>query len=902
MTTTYVHGMSTVSLRPYQATLVQQIRQHWSDGARNVLAVLTTGGGKCLGRGTPVLRYDGRVVNVEDIRPGDQLMGPDSRPRAVLSTCSGVEPLYRVTPVKGDAYVVNESHILSLKTTGAKSAPAYPCQVKGRIVNISVVEFLSASRNFRHTHKGWRTGVDFSGGKRLLIDPYFLGVWLGDGNSRLPEICSGDSEIVSYLKDYAEQLEIRVDVRPNSENSKLYRFRSNSTDSPFSNRLKFWLRVYNLIRNKHIPLDYKTASKDNRLALLAGVIDTDGHHAGKGFEITLKSKILIDDVTYVARSLGFSANPRQVQKKCGNTGTVGSYWICHINGAVDQIPCRLPRKKAPPRRQKKDPLVTGISIEPIGPGEYFGFEIDGDHLFLLGDFTVTHNTVTFGTILAEHEGASCAIAHRRELVGQMSVTLARLGARHRIIAPDGTIREIVSRHLADVGRSYYDANSRCAVAGVDTLARRDLGAWANQVTLWVTDEAAHLLRANKWGKGIGAFPNARGLGVTATPCRADGKGLGRHADGVMDAMVVGPSMRWLINGGFLTDYRIFAPPSDFDRSAVAVSETTGDFNPQALVAATKKSHILGDVVESYLRIAPGKLGVTFAVNVELAGETAARFRAAGVPAEVVSADTPELIRAAILRRFARREILQLVNVDLFSEGFDLPALEVVSMARATESYGWYAQAFGRALRPLDGKQGAIIIDHVGNVLRHGLPDAPRKWSLDRRERKSRGKPDDVIPVRVCPACTGVYERIYRECPYCGHVPEPASRSLPECVDGDLHELDPTVLARLRGEAAQLDADPRFPRDAAWPVRAAIAKRHGERRDAQQHLRSMIAWWAGWQNALGRSDSEGYRRFFHSFGVDVATAQTLGRPEAEALSGRIEDQLARNGVQIQGDDQ
>lgn len=507
-------------------------------------------------------------------------------------------------------------------------------------------------------------------------------------------------------------------------------------------------------------------------------------------------------------------------------------------------------------------------------------------------------TVVMADILDAHEGAVCAIAHRRELVGQISTTLARWGVRHRIIASDGVVRDCVSRHIAEVGRSHYDANAHVAVAGVDTLVRRDMGAWARQVTLWVCDEAHHLGRGLKWHRAVEMFPNARGLGVTATPLRADGKGLGRHADGVMDAMVVGPSMRWLIEQGYLTDYRIFAPPSDFNRGAVEVSESTGEMKPVSLVKETKRSGILGDVVQSYLRIAPGKLGVTFAVNVKLAGETAARFRAAGVPAEVVSAETPELIRAEILRRFARRELLQLVNVDLFSEGFDLPALEVVSMARATESYSWYAQAFGRALRPMEDKGPAIIIDHVGNVLRHGLPDAPRAWTLDRRERKSRSKPaDDVMPVRACPACTGVYERIYRQCPYCGHAPEPASRSAPEQVDGDLHELDPSVLARLRGDAARIDADPVFPRDATWPVRAAISKRHDERRDAQKRLRSVIAWWAGWQNSLGRSDAEGYRRFFYSFGVDVATAQTSGRPEAEELMERIKGQLTRNNVPI-----
>jgi hypothetical protein len=319
-----------------------------------------------------------------------------------------------------------------------------------------------------------------------------------------------------------------------------------------------------------------------------------------------------------------------------------------------------------------------------------------------------------------------------------------------------------------------------------------------------------------------------------------------------------------------------------------VSDATGDYNPEELRAAASRSHIVGDLVESYLRIAPGKLGVTFAVSVDLAGETAARFRAAGVPAECVTADTPTLVRADVLRRFARRDILQLVNVDLFGEGFDLPAIEVVSMGRPTQSYGLYVQQFGRALRPMPGKSHAIIIDHVGNVLRHaatrGLPDAPQVWTLDRRERRSKGG-DGPPAVRACPACNAVYERFHRECPFCGHVPEPVSRSAPEHVDGDLMELDPDVLARLRGKAV-LPLTPAIPYGAEPAVRGKLMRDHQIRVAAQTDLRTAMAWWAGWQVSLGRGDRESYRRFYLAFGVDAATAQTFGTREAEALAERV----------------
>jgi len=603
---------------------------------------------------------------------------------------------------------------------------------------------------------------------------------------------------------------------------------------------------------------------------------------------------------FLARSLGFAATKKKCVKKCHNNGVSGNYFRCTISGDIEDIPCRVLRKQAEPRRQIKDVLLTGLSVEPIGVGDYFGFEIDGtDRLFLLGDFTVTHNTVIFAHMLARERGATVAIAHRSELVTQMSLALARNGVRHRVIGPSNVAKACVALHLAEVGRSYFDPSGRCAVAGVDTLVRRDKNSdpWFAQVGLVVQDEAHHVLKDNKWGTASKMFPNARTLGVTATPVRADGKGLGASSDGIMDAMVEGPTMRELIIDGYLTEYRVFAPPvSDLDLSSVPVS-AGGDYSPPKLRAAVHKSHITGDVVAHYLRVAQGKLGVTFAVDVESAGELARAYRDAGVPAEVVSAETPDLLRAQVLRRFRNREVLQLVNVDLFGEGFDLPAIEVVSMARPTQSYALYAQQFGRALRPMEGKDRAIILDHVGNVMRHGLPDRPRVWSLDRRERRSNGGPSDVIPMRVCLGCTSAYERYRLQCPHCGYRHEPAGRGSPEQVDGVLGELDPAVLARMRGEVELLDA-PYSPQPGLPAIIAgANRKSHWERQMAQNNLRRAMTTWGGWQTHQGRDQPEAEARFYFKFGIDLMSAWALPRAEAETLRERIVQDLTNHGVQL-----
>ena len=400
----------------------------------------------------------------------------------------------------------------------------------------------------------------------------------------------------------------------------------------------------------------------------------------------------------------------------------------------------------------------------------------------------------------------------------------------------------------------------------------------------------HVLRDNKWGKGVQLFSNAFGLGVTASPLRCDRKALGRARSGVFDAMVIGPSMRELIDRGYLADYKIFGPPQSIDTSRIRISDATGEYNQEELRREAHKSTITGDVVDHYLRLAPGKLGITFTVDVEIAVETAAAFRQKGVPAEAVSAKTPDTVRVALIDKFRRGEIKQLVNVDLFGEGMDVPAVEVCSMGRPTQSYGLYIQQFGRPMRPAPGKTHAIVIDHVGNVKRHKLPDRPREWSLDDEERgKKTKRAEDEIPVTTCVSCFRAFEAVTKTCPYCGHVQEPASRDAPEFVDGDLVEYSPELLASLGREIAWIDGDPRVPVGVNGPVAVNIRRNWHERQQAQGELRDTIALWAGIQrDVYDRSDSESYRRFYHMFGVDVLTAQTLNAADARKLTAIIRE--------------
>lgn len=507
--------------------------------------------------------------------------------------------------------------------------------------------------------------------------------------------------------------------------------------------------------------------------------------------------------------------------------------------------------------------------------------------------TGSGKTVVFSSIFNDMQTRdSCAIAHRQELVSQISIALAQLGIYHNIHASNQVVKFCVAQHMEMFGQSYYDNRSPVAVSGVRTLIQRaeKLKQWMSAVQMWTLDEAHHAALDNQWWKAIAQFKNAWGLGVTATPIRTDRQPLGAKFGGMFHDMVRGPSMRHLINKGYLSDYRIFAPTVSIDISNIPVSQKTGELNQTAMRKEAHKSTITGDVVDHYMRIAGGKRGITFAVDVEQAQEIADNYNAKGVSAAAVSAKTPDHIRADVIKRFRAGGYLQLVNVDLFGEGFDVPACEVVSMGRPTESFGLYSQQFGRALRPFEGKTHGIILDHVGNVKRHGLPDSREDWTLDIDYRGRKVQTEFVTPVRTCIRCFQVFEALSKTCPYCGAVDEPESRGAPEFIDGDLVEFSPELLDQLRGRIGQIEMDePLIPFGAHAGVKAARHKYHAQHQAALGELRDVLNMWGGIQQQLhDRTKSQSYRLFYHRFGLDVMTAQTLKLSDMQKLSETIRE--------------
>lgn len=485
-------------------------------------------------------------------------------------------------------------------------------------------------------------------------------------------------------------------------------------------------------------------------------------------------------------------------------------------------------------------------------------------------------------------------AHRAELVKQIAMEFAEQGHTVNVLAPNEVVSAVVHQMTRDLGRNMVDANALVTIGSVQTtLARAQrLPSWAARVKLWITDEAHHCLTGNQWGKVIELFPNAYGAGFTATPARTDRKSLARSQGGVFDEMVKGVTARQLIDEGHICDYRIIAPPSSIDRTAIKIG-STGDFTQKGLHDAEKHSTITGDAVASYLAHTPNEQAIVFAVDVDHATRMAQAYRDAGISADVVSAKTPPTTRKHLMDKFQRGVFQVLVNVDLFGEGLNVKGITCVIMARPTQSFVLYVQQFFRALTKADGKARGTIIDHAGNVgffgKLYGLPDTYNRWTLESEERGKRKERDpDVIPIKVClnETCFQPYLGTLSECPYCGFAPEPASRKSPEHVEGDLVELDAETLAALRGEIERVDGDPVYPNTSDPAILGAVKKNHRLRQEAQTDLREAMARWSHGFHVAGESDREIQKRFFFKFGVDMATAQTLKTRDARDLLERI----------------
>lgn len=355
------------------------------------------------------------------------------------------------------------------------------------------------------------------------------------------------------------------------------------------------------------------------------------------------------------------------------------------------------------------------------------------------------------------------LAHRAELIDQISDTLRVFDVRHSFIA---------------AGRP-HDSRCHVQVGSVFSVARRLSRVHAPDII--IIDEAHHA-KAGTWERIFAAFPEAWRIGVTASPIRLSGESLGD----VFDDLIIGPSIQALTSVGFLSPYKLYVPSTI---NVDALHHRAGDFAQNELAVLADKPTITGEAVKEYRKFANHKRAIVFCVSVQHAKHVAEQFSTEGYRAMSLDGKLDPFTRKKIIDRFRDGSIEILTSCDLVSEGFDLPAIECAIMLRPTESLALWIQQSGRALRVSPGKSHAIILDHAGNTMRHDLPDAPREWSLE-GSRKSKG--EFVPPVKICPQCFGA-QRASPRCEFCGLVFPIEYRTVSQ-VAGTLTEVDKAQLA------------------------------------------------------------------------------------------------------------
>ncbi len=366
------------------------------------------------------------------------------------------------------------------------------------------------------------------------------------------------------------------------------------------------------------------------------------------------------------------------------------------------------------------------------------------------------------------------IVHRRELVKQSIDAFNSVGVRHGVIAA-----------------GFMEAKRvPIQIASIQTLIKRYQRYPKPRIIVF--DECHHC-SAGSWNKIYQALPEAYHIGLTATPQRLDGVGLGNW----FSKIVHGPQVAWLIENGFLSPYKIYAPSHI---NTEGIHTRMGDFAKEELALAVDRPTITGDAIKHYIKYANGKRAVVFCVSIDHSKHVIGQFNASGISALHVDGETPTEERDEALRKFRAGEVKIISNVELFGEGFDLPAMEADILLRPTQSLGLYLQQVGRSLRPYPGKEQAIILDHAGNCQRHGLPDEERNWELSNAMPENKRKGEKSVSVKVCPKCFAAQFSGLTVCKYCGFTFPVQGRRVDE-REGELVEVNAEAI-RKRKRAEQ----------------------------------------------------------------------------------------------------
>lgn len=705
-------------LRPYQKEAVDAGLKFITERSKKPGIIVAPCG--CHAKGYGILMYDGTIKKVEDIVVGDRVMGDDGTPRTVLELHNGIDDMYEIRPLKGKPFIVNKGHIMSMYRLKdkRKDGPS--------IEEVSIGEYIKFAPYHKTILKLRRpNGFDFEESKKNMpLDPYFLGLCLGDGSiTSSLSITTQRQEIVEYLYSFVKQynMYIRVAEKKGTNNKSKSYFLSKGCGrggNPIINAIKD-IGLYNRKSgDKFIPIQYLTSNKENRYKLLAGFLDTDAYYnkSGKGYEYCSKSETMMKQFVLLCRSLGLLCSGYSCKLVDGV-----KYYRTGIYGNLENIPVRVGIRKGANRIINKNPYVVGFKVEYVGKGEYYGFTTDGNHLYLDEQCFIHHNSgksLIISKIAHEINRPTLVLQPSKEILEQNYAKAVSFGSKPTIYSASCGIKELSAMTYATLKSIKKDV-ARLKDIGIDTLLVDECHSG------YSPEEGSEFIEF------MNGFPEAKVLGFTATPCRLrtyssmlEGNYsklnmLTKDEHNFFKKIVHVTQIQELTSQGFWCPLKY--ERWSFDESALMLNSTGAEYTNESIKESIVRNGLNNSIYKRLLQLMNERKAILVCMDSIESCNRISEFMNArmGAITGVVTSLTTKKKREQIISDFKEGKLKVMFNYSTLATGFDFPELDCVMFGRPTFSYSTYYQILGRAVRIHPDKKEALIVDCCDNMRRFG---------------------------------------------------------------------------------------------------------------------------------------------------------------------------------------
>lgn len=705
-------------LRPYQKEAVDAGLKFLTGRSKKPGIIVAPCG--CHAKGYGILMYDGTIKKVEDIVVGDRVMGDDGTPRTVLELHNGIDDMYEIRPLKGKPFIVNKGHIMSMYRLKdkRKDGPS--------IEEVSIGEYIKFAPYHKTILKLRRpNGFDFEESKKNMpLDPYFLGLCLGDGSiTSSLSITTQRQEIVEYLYSFVKQynMYIRVAEKKGTNNKSKSYFLSKGCGrggNPIINAIKD-IGLYNRKSgDKFIPIQYLTSNKENRYKLLAGFLDTDAYYnkSGKGYEYCSKSETMMKQFVLLCRSLGLLCSGYSCKLVDGV-----KYYRTGIYGNLENIPVRVGIRKGANRIINKNPYVVGFKVEYVGKGEYYGFTTDGNHLYLDEQCFIHHNSgksLIISKIAHEINRPTLVLQPSKEILEQNYAKAVSFGSEPTIYSASCGIKELSAMTYATLKSIKKDV-ARLKDIGIDTLLIDECHSG------YSPEEGSEFMEF------MNGFPEAKVLGFTATPCRLrtyssmlEGNYsklnmLTKDEHNFFKKIVHVTQIQELTSQGFWCPLKY--ERWSFDESALMLNSTGAEYTNESIKESIVRNGLNNSIYKRLLQLMNERKAILVCMDSIESCNRISEFMNArmGAITGVVTSLTTKKKREQIISDFKEGRLKVVFNYSTLATGFDFPELDCVMFGRPTFSYSTYYQVLGRCIRIHPDKKEALIVDCCDNMRRFG---------------------------------------------------------------------------------------------------------------------------------------------------------------------------------------